>query len=473
MYRHDRFKRLVRFGSGAVILAIEVALYYYIWVTHYNPLMEVPFWRRGNWLLAAVYGALLLMLHYIYGGLRIGILRKGNLIYSQCLAVVVANVFAYIELVLVDKAMHNPGMFIILTGIDFLVIVIWAFLFQWFYNRLFPPRQLLMIYGERSVFKLMDKLNSRDDKYVLAGAMNVRSGIDRIMEEAPKYGGLVIGDLPSHDRNLILKKCYDRGIRVYMVPKISDVLIRSSEELNLFDSPLLLSRNDGLQVDQIFVKRILDIVSAGLLLVLSSPLFLLFTVMIRSEDHGPVFYRQKRLTKDGKVFDILKFRTMRQDAEKDGVARLASEGDDRITKTGKILRATRLDELPQVINILKGDMSMVGPRPERPEIAAEYRKVIPEFDLRLKVKAGLTGFAQIYGKYNTMPYDKLKLDLTYIRNYSLFLDLKLIVMTPKILFIKEKTEGVGKGETYASLDDAVYGPRRYLDEKDGGDVKKL
>lgn len=137
-------------------------------------------------------------------------------------------------------------------------------------------------------------------------------------------------------------------------------------------------------------------------------------------DGGPVFYKQVRLTKDGKEFEIYKFRTMIQDAEKDGVPRLAAEDDKRILPVGRLLRRTRLDELPQIYNILKGDMSLVGPRPERPQLAAELTKEIPEFPFRLKVKAGLTGYAQVYGKYNTTPYDKLKLDLTYIRNYSFY-----------------------------------------------------
>ena len=165
-------------------------------------------------------------------------------------------------------------------------------------------------------------------------------------------------------------------------------------------------------------------------------------MMIKATDRGPVFYKQVRLTKDRKEFMIYKFRTMIQDAEKDGHARLAANDDDRILPVGKFLRATRLDELPQLINILKGEMSLVGPRPERPELAAEIEKELPEFAYRLKVKSGLTGYAQIYGKYNTTAYDKLKLDLTYIRNYSFFLDLKLMIMTPKIMLMKESSEGV-------------------------------
>lgn len=238
-----------------------------------------------------------------------------------------------------------------------------------------------------------------------------------------------------------------------MIPKISDILVRSSTNLNLFDTPILLSKNEGLQIDQMAVKRFIDIVVSLIGIMLTSPLFVMFGAAIHLADRGPIFYTQTRLTIDGKLFKIYKFRTMRVDAEKDGVARLAGEADNRITDVGKILRATRLDELPQLFNIIKGEMSLVGPRPERPEIAAEYMEDLPEFAMRLKMKAGLTGYAQVHGKYNTTPYDKLKLDLHYIRNYSLWMDLILIVLTPKVLFMKESTEGVGEGETNANNKD--------------------
>jgi len=462
---NERYKRLIRFGSAAVILAVEIFLYYYVWTWHYNHLITNPFWRRGNWLLVAMYGVLLAFLHRTYGGLKIGYLRRGNLIYSQILAIFIANVFAYLELALIDKKFHDPSWFFFMTAADILFIVGWVYLFQWIYNKLFPPRELLVVYGDRPVFHIMEKLNSRDDKYILTGAISIEKGADKIMEEAPKYGGLIIGDIPSHERNIILKRCYDIGLRTYMIPKVSDILIRTSTDLKLFDTPILLSRNDGLQVDQLFFKRIIDIVFSLLMLAVTSPLFLVFAIIIKCTDKGPVFYRQERLTKDGKVFKILKFRTMKADAEKDGVARLSERDDDRVTGIGRVLRSSRLDELPQIFNILKGDMSMVGPRPERPEIAAEYKKEIPEFDYRLKVKAGLTGYAQIYGMYNTTPYDKLKLDLTYIRNYSFLLDLKLIFMTPKVMFMKEKTEGIPDGQVTASLKETVYGKKIELEEK--------
>ncbi|MGN1118121.1 MAG: sugar transferase, partial [Acutalibacteraceae bacterium] len=162
--------------------------------------------------------------------------------------------------------------------------------------------------------------------------------------------------------------------------------------------------------------------------------------------------KQTRLTLNGREFKVLKFRSMRTDAEKDGVARLASEDDDRITPVGKIIRKFRIDEIPQIFNILGGSMSIVGPRPERPEIAAKYEKEMPEFALRLQVKAGLTGYAQTYGKYNTPPYDKVQMDLIYVATQSFMVDLKIILMTIKVLFMKESTEGVSDGSITAQQD---------------------
>lgn len=453
MNRKEQYKRILKFGSAAVILLIEVGLYWLLWQLYLNNIIEERFWRRGIWLLSALYGVLLVFFLQTYGGLKIGYLKRGNIIYSHILSLFIVNTIGYFILALIDKRFHSPVSFILLTVVDGIIVCIWVFLFQWIYGVLFPPRRLLVVYGVRPVFSIMEKIGARDDKYVIGGSISIDEGIDKIMAKAEEFEGIVVGDVPSHDRNLILKKCYDSSIRVYMIPKISDILVRSSTNLNLFDTPILLSKNEGLQIDQMAVKRFIDIVVSLIGIILTSPLFVMFGAAIHLADRGPIFYTQTRLTIDGKLFKIYKFRTMRVDAEKDGVARLAGEADNRITDVGKILRATRLDELPQLFNIIKGEMSLVGPRPERPEIAAEYMEDLPEFAMRLKMKAGLTGYAQVHGKYNTTPYDKLKLDLHYIRNYSLWMDLILIVLTPKVLFMKESTEGVGEGEINANNKD--------------------
>lgn len=457
----ERYKRLIKLSFAAVMLLGLCMLYAVAWSGYYNKaILQAPFYRRGNWMMILIYGILLAFFMNTYGGFKIGYLKNGNLIYSQIMAVLFTNLVTYLQVAVIDRRLVNPAYLLPVTGLELIFIVVWTMIFQMIYRNMFPPRRMLFIEGDRKDYHLMDKINAREDKYQICEVVSYKKNLETIKKKMELYDAVVIGDMPSHERNLLLKYCYISGIRSYSVPKISDVLLRSSDELNLFDTPLLLSRNMGLSVDQEWMKRAEDLLIATLMLLVFSPIFVLAAVGIKCTDRGPVFYKQERLTKDGKHFMIYKFRTMVVDAEKMSGPVLASERDPRILPIGKILRATRMDELPQILNILKGEMSLVGPRPERPELAAEIEREIPEFRYRLKVKAGLTGFAQVYGKYNTNSYDKLKLDLMYIRKYSLMLDLKLILMTPKIMFLKESTEGV-------SIESEISDRNQYDRRKDG------
>ena len=443
MKMQEKYKRLVKLLFSLVLTGLITAIYAYVWIYYFNErMLQAPFFRRGNWMMIFLYVVLLVFFMQMYGGYKVGYLKKGNLIYSQILSVVFLNTFTYFQIAVLDKRFFAPTVLILMTFADAAAIVIWTMIFERIYMWMYPPRRMLMVYGDRSDYHLMEKMNAREDKYEITDMMSYRQGFQAFVEKVKGFDGVIVGDMPSHDRNLILKYCFEQEIRTYAVPKISDILLRSSDDLTLFDSPLLLSRNRGLTVEQEMIKRFMDVVFSLLAAVITLPFFAVIGAAIKLTDGGPVFYRQVRLTKGGKEFEIYKFRTMIQNAEAESGARLASEKDPRILPVGRFLRATRLDELPQIYNILKGDMSIVGPRPERPELAAEIEKEIPEFTYRLKVKAGLTGYAQVYGKYNTTSYDKLKLDLTYIRNYSILLDLKLIIMTPKIMLLKESTEGV-------------------------------
>ena len=324
---------------------------------------------------------------------------------------------------------------------------------------------MLLVYGDRPSLALMDKMNCRKDRYQIKEMVHIGKGLEAIEQMIPKYDAVVICDVPASIRNPILKYCYGERKRVYMTPKISDILVRSAEDINLFDTPLIMSRNGKITIEQALFKRAMDIGFAGAACILTLPLMAATALAIKLQDGGPAVYKQKRLTIEGRKFYVYKFRSMRVDAEKDGVARLACDGDSRVTPVGQFIRKVRLDELPQLFNILKGDMSIVGPRPERPEIARQYEAEIPEFRYRLRVKAGLTGYAQIFGKYNTTPYDKLKLDLHYIQNYSLMLDVKLIIQTVKILFMRESTEGIAAGQTTAALE-AIKGQASYITERE-------
>ena len=442
----EPYKRVVKFVGSAIIVLLELAAYYYVWMNYYNRNMAVAFWRRGNWLIAGAYLILSLVLHRLYGGLKVGIYKYWTLVYSHMLSIVGVNAFSYVQVVLFDKKMHNPAALLGLTALDFVMVLLWALAFKKIYAAMFPKRRLLLIYGKKPMFHLVNRIDTRDDKYEIAENISIDTGLERIIKQAEDYDGVIIGDIPARARNQLMKLCYARNIRSYTVPKISDILLRTSVELNIFDSPLYLSRNDGgLAWDQAVVKRIEDIIVAGAMLLVTSPFFLIIAFLIWNTDKGPIFYTQERLTKDGQNFRIYKFRTMIVDAEKKSGPVKAGEKDPRILPVGRFLRATRMDELPQLLNILKGDMSLVGPRPERPELAKVITKNIPEFEYRLKVKAGLTGYAQVHGRYCTTSYDKLKLDLTYIRNYSIWLDLKLILMTPKVLLMKESTDGFEEG----------------------------
>ena len=443
MNQFEPYKRLIKLGFALILIALLTGLYGAIWINWYNKIIWAPFFRRGNWMMIFIYGLLLIFFMQLYGGFKIALLKRGNLIYSQILAVVVTNIITYFQISVQDKKFTAPlPLAVNLVG-AVIIILAWTMTFLWLYRGMFPPRELLLISGDHSDYHLIEKMNAREDKYIISQIISYHEGPERVKAEIARYDSVIVGDIPAHERNYIIKYCFGRNIRTYSVPKISDILLRSSVELNLFDSPLLLSRNNqGLQIEQAIMKRIIDIIGSLVGIVITIPVFLIVGISIKVTDGGPVIYQQTRLTKNGKKFQIYKFRTMVQNAEADGKARLASEDDPRILPIGRLLRATRLDELPQIYNILKGDMSIVGPRPERPELAAELEKEIPEFSFRLRVKAGLTGYAQVYGKYNTTPYDKLKLDLTYIRNYSVLEDLKLIIMTPKIMLMKESTEGV-------------------------------
>ena len=439
----ERYKRLIKLSFAVIMLLGLCLLYAVVWSGYYNEtILQAPFYRRGNWMMVLIYGILLAFFMSTYGGFKIGYLKNGNLIYSQIISVLFSNIVTYLQIAVIDRRLVNPIYLLPMTLAEIAFIIIWTMLFQTGYRNMFPPRKMLFVEGDRKDYHLRDKMNARDDKYQICEVISYKSRVEDIKKKIDQYDAVVLGDLPSHERNILLKYCYTSSIRSYSVPKISDVLLRTSDELTLFDTPLMLSRNMGLSIEQQWLKRTEDIVVALLMLMIFSPVFLSAAIGIKCTDGGPVFYKQERLTKDGKHFMIYKFRTMIVDAEKTSGPVLATDRDPRILPIGRLLRATRLDELPQIVNILKGEMSVVGPRPERQIIADQYTEEIPEFVLRLKVKAGLTGYAQVYGKYNTTFYDKLKLDLMYIRKYSLLLDLKLILMTPKIMFLKESTEGV-------------------------------
>lgn len=438
----DQFKRVLR-AFAALLLIIGMALLFlFVWKEYYNLRVVFPFYYKGHWLIVVVYAIFVAIFFYIYGGLKFGYLTYSSIVLSQVLAIICANILTYLEIVLLSAKFVGIYPLIVMTAIQVVVIFIWTAFISVTFIKIFPPRRLLVLYEEYNPSLMAYKIKRRNDRYKIEGYINIKETEEEDLHEIIlKYDAVLIYDVHSIERNKILKFCYSESIRVYVTPKLSDILIRSSETIDLFDTPLFLMRNSGISFEQRLIKRIMDIIISLVVLVITSPIMLLVAVAIKLYDGGPVFFTQERCTKDGKVFKIHKFRSMIVDAEKEGKAIPATENDPRITPVGRFIRKTRIDEIPQMIDILQGNMSVVGPRPERVEHVKAYTKEIPEFSYRLKVKGGLTGYAQIYGKYNTTAYDKLKLDLMYIQNYSVLMDVRLIFMTIKIMLLKESTEG--------------------------------
>lgn len=442
----EQYKRIMRFFTALFLLALETNVFIYVWFRYYNQELRHPFQGKGNILMILVYVILLCVFMAAFGGLKIGYMKKSHVILAQALSIVTMHIVVFVQILLISGKLYRLTFLLwvtlAMTVADIVIAAVCIQGFDWLYYKLFPPRRLLLVYQDWQPEALIEKMHSRQDKFDICEFINIEEGFEKIRERIIEYDGVILFDLHARKRNHLLKFCYDQGIRTYTTPKISDIILMHAEILHLFDTPLLLSRNFGLTVEQKLIKRTVDIVFSGAFLIIASPFMLLTAVAVKVYDRGPALFKQKRVTAGGKEFYVYKFRSMIVNAEKNGVAVLAKRNDSRITPVGKFIRATRLDELPQLWNVLKGDMSLIGPRPERPELIEQYKATMPEFTYRLKVKAGLTGYAQVYGKYNTTAYDKLKLDLMYIENYSLLMDIRIIFQTIKVVFMPESTEGV-------------------------------
>ena len=457
MKNREQYKRLVKFINSSMLLLVQTAIYAYVWYRcyAYTEAMKDPFFQNGNYVVIALYALMVFFFFKLYGGFKVGYLRVFDVLYSQVLSVICANGVTYLQLCLIGH--WKFGSFILpmlqMTVVELVFVLLWLAFSRWAYMKLYPPRDLLLIYGRYSPDNLARKVGSRSDKYSIQEMICYEDMSEEMLEEhILRYHGVILTDIPAKTRNDVLKFCFAHDIRCYTVPKISDIMIQSANEIHLFDTPLLLFRNKGLSIEQQILKRCFDILASLIALVIASPFMLVIAICIKAYDGGPVFFTQDRLTKNGRVFKVYKFRSMRVE-KNDGEYRMTRKIDDRVTPVGKVIRNIHFDELPQLLNILLGDMSLVGPRPESPQLAKEYCEFMPEFAFRLKVKAGLTGYAQVYGKYNTTPYDKLKLDLAYIERYSFLLDLKLILMTVKVLFQKENTEGIEAWQNSAATED--------------------
>lgn len=437
------YRRIYQRTVNFMMPVIYTLMFTYVWYSELNKIVH-GFLNKGNLLIILMYFVVNYVALKLWNAFGIGMHKLVSVVVSQAMGVLFGNMAMYLELILIGA--HINFLFVVFQKMALLTVVQWVvalvipYILNTIYINIFPPHKILQINGDYDN-DLGEKIKSREDRYQVCEEISIHEPWDVIEKKMHSYRAVLLNDLDAHEQVRIIKYCYAHSIRLYFTPKISDIIIKGSDTINYFDSPLFVNRNIGLTIEQRIIKRTLDIVISLVGLIVASPIMLVTAICIKAYDHGPVFYCQERTTFRGKNFWMIKFRSMIENAEADGKANPASDDDDRITPVGRFIRKTRIDELPQLINILKGDMSIVGPRPERVEHMEKYAEVVPEFDYRLKVKGGLTGYAQVYGKYNTTPLDKLKMDLMYIVNYSLLLDIQIFFETVKVIFKNEATEG--------------------------------
>lgn len=398
-----------------------------------------------------LYLVLLTILHNTYLACNVGQSRVLELILSQTLSNLVAMLVCGVCVALYLHCMLPLWPMVAVFIAQEMVSIAWSTIYNRAFFRHYRALRTAIIYRDDAMLQQLYLSPFFERKYDVCRRIHADGkDVNALLRELNGCEAVFVADVSANAVNGIAKYCVETGVRGFFVPRLGHIVLSGAAYNPNFALPMLCVQRGGHNSGYLFVKRVLDVLVAVVGILLTCPIMLLTALAIFLEDHGPVFYRQTRLPRDGRQFAILKFRSMRVNAEQDGVARLAGQNDSRITRVGHFIRACRIDELPQLFNILAGDMSVVGPRPERPEIAMQYQQEIPEFSLRLQVKAGLTGMAQVFGRYNTEPYHKLQMDLMYINEMSLIKDLYLILATVKTVFMKESTEGVQDGQVSAS-----------------------
>ena len=440
---HYKKEKFILYLSKLFILLVFSGSLYFMWTEYYNPYIPKPFYQYGNYLLLALFMGIYFAFVKVYGGFMVGTAQVHDLIFSQIIAIGFLQGISYIIFSLLSYDMVSPLPFIIMFILFSAFASVWALVVDAIYFRLHAPKKTVVVFENIDSYLSLKGIRSMDKRFTVIRTFNSgKTSLAELFEQISSVDAVFLCGVPSDYRNEVVKYCIANNKVAYVKPKISDTIIRGGRTIQLMNVPVYRCKRSDVSLIYQAIKRFFDILLSLIAIIISSPIMLVTALAIRLYDGGPVFYKQVRLTLNGKEFEIIKFRSMIQNAEKDGVARLAENSDSRITPVGNIIRKLRIDELPQLFNILKGDMSFVGPRPERPEIAAEYEKDMPEFALRLQVKAGLTGYAQVYGKYNTPPYDKVQMDLMYIAHQNILEDIKLMLITFKILFVPSSTEGV-------------------------------
>lgn len=383
----------------------------------------------------------------IYGGYAIGKQKSKPIIYNLVLATIITDIITNIQLSIMNTnadfnhkfKFADPELLFLTMILQIVCIIIFVYLGNYLYFKVNPPEESIIITSsQHSLNSIINKIKKYKKQYKIVDVYDYED--EEIFKRILKVDTVFVYDVPVKIRAKIVEYCYENHKNIYYNLEMYDIVSVGSDYTMLDDKPLIMANVKELSFEQRVIKRIMDIVLSMIGLVIALPIMLVCAICIKCEDGGKVFFNQKRATKDGKIFYVHKFRTMKE-SKPEEVQVSATENDNRITKVGAVLRKFRIDEIPQILNILKGEMSIVGPRPEMLENIDKYTEDLPEFSYRLRVKAGLTGLAQVFGKYNTSPKDKLVLDLMYIEKYSIWQDIKLIFQTLIIFFKSDSTEG--------------------------------
>ena len=404
--------------------------------------MLIP--TRTSFITLGVFTLVYMMMNIIYGGFDIGKRKSKPIIYSFVLSVFFTDIAAHFFMCIMNITVVHNGKFVydyplllLLTYIiQIFIIVVFTYGGNYIYFSANKPHDSIIITrkGEQTD-SIISKIGRYKKQYNITGTVFIDD--PDILKKIDKADSIFFYNLSVLERNAFVEYCYHCKKDIYYSVELSDIVSLGSHRVYFDDKSMVYAPVKGLTFEQRVIKRIMDLVIAGLGLIITSPIFLITALCIKLEDGGPVFYKQERATYAGKVFNVIKFRSMK--VEDGSIHKSVTKNDDRITRTGRIIRKFRIDELPQLINVIKSDMSIVGPRPEMVENVEKYTKELPEFAYRQRAKAGLTGMAQIYGKYNTSPKDKLIFDLTYINEYSVWLDIKLIFRTLLVLLTPDKS----------------------------------
>jgi exopolysaccharide biosynthesis polyprenyl glycosylphosphotransferase len=373
------------------------------------------------------------------GAHQVGRRRLFEVVYGVFVAVILVNI-AMPSMLFFDISYRISFVALLLTTeTQFMLLCIWAVAFHRLRFAVFPKLRAVIVSDNcENAEYCAKKVRTHSREFEVAEVTDERN-LHKYFEKFP----VIITYKLSAERLAELgAQCLAKGKQLCVIPDMWELGVNRSKGFQFGDLMALRFKSIYMTKGQNFVKRFYDIILSTMFLIITGLPILVFAGIIFLQDKHNPFYRQERLTRGERIYKIIKLRTMVWDAERDSGPVLASNEDSRITKFGAFLRRTRLDELPQFYNVLKGDMSIVGPRPERPFFTEEYSKTVPDFKLRLAVKAGITGMAHVYGRYDTPPDERIKLDIYYMLNYSPALDIKIIIETVRIMLSRSYSEGV-------------------------------